>query len=302
MLVGGDAPNIASSYAIAEESMDSYLAEILLFIWVAVLLGLLFCWGTRYVNFIRNLPCWECDIEEWNQEWQEIVSQSLSPGRPSLFVSRDIGPLLCRWPSGYRLVIPSKLWHDLPVPQRRAILRHELAHYERHDVVKVFIANLLAAMHWFNPLAWYAARAYEDSVEWACDDIAMQSSGGTTHYAKALLSLGEFSNRLSILVSAVRGGSLSRRIRRVLSNGSVPYSNLRSGLALSLLIGLSMAHVVKLELRAQSPANQDSNLNGELHQVLSDQFFVTSVSTTFKSGVCKEPAGFITKMSQFMPM
>ncbi len=45
-----------------------------------------------------------------------------------------------------------------PTTRLRAVLAHELAHVARHDGVTQFVAEGVLALHWFNPLAWLAAR------------------------------------------------------------------------------------------------------------------------------------------------
>ena len=50
------------------------------------------------------------------------------------------------------------------------ILRHELTHFKRRDIL--YKALLLCAnlLHWFNPLTWVLLRAAEGDLERCCDD------------------------------------------------------------------------------------------------------------------------------------
>ncbi|MGH7566529.1 MAG: M56 family metallopeptidase, partial [Gemmatimonadota bacterium] len=45
-----------------------------------------------------------------------------------------------------------------PLDLQRDVLLHELAHVRRYDYLNQLIARLACAVHWFNPLAWMAAR------------------------------------------------------------------------------------------------------------------------------------------------
>jgi predicted transcriptional regulator len=52
-------------------------------------------------------------------------------------------------------------WSDA---RRDAVLIHELAHVRRGDLVAQFTAQVLVALHWFNPLAWHARYGASVSV------------------------------------------------------------------------------------------------------------------------------------------
>ena len=55
-----------------------------------------------------------------------------------------------------RLMLPvaAQSWSD---EQLRSVLLHELAHIKRRDVPGQLLAQFACAMHWFNPLVWFAA-------------------------------------------------------------------------------------------------------------------------------------------------
>ena len=57
------------------------------------------------------------------------------------------------------------------------MLRHELTHYKRKDILYKFVLMLACCMHWFNPLVWLMDRQAQKDVELCCDDdvIAGQS-------------------------------------------------------------------------------------------------------------------------------
>ena len=51
----------------------------------------------------------------------------------------------------------------------RMILLHELTHYKRKDLILKWLALLVNALHWFNPLAWLLTRSLGQACEDACD-------------------------------------------------------------------------------------------------------------------------------------
>lgn len=75
------------------------------------------------------------------------------------------------------LVLPGEA-HAWPAQRRQAVLAHELAHVNRRDCATQLLARVACALHWFNPLAWYAARRMRMERERACDDLVIGSARG----------------------------------------------------------------------------------------------------------------------------
>ena len=62
--------------------------------------------------------------------------------------------------------IPSRTVSD---DKMRMILRHELTHYKRGDLVIKWFAALVNAVHWFNPLCYLARKNLSEACEISCD-------------------------------------------------------------------------------------------------------------------------------------
>ena len=63
---------------------------------------------------------------------------------------------------------------DLQGTARRAVLRHEQTHIRRRDPLVKPLFYTAVCLHWVNPLAWLAFRAFEHDMEAACDEAAVQ--------------------------------------------------------------------------------------------------------------------------------
>lgn len=66
---------------------------------------------------------------------------------------------------------------EWPEERLRLVLRHELAHVSRRDVLVAAVTGLMALPLWFHPLVWLIWRDAHEAREAACDDAALARSG-----------------------------------------------------------------------------------------------------------------------------
>lgn len=228
--------------------------------WPLVLLGawalggaaLVVVWGVGYVIFVRSLSA-RVPVDEVHQaEWHELLAAAGVRREIPLSMTEAFGPLLCRLPRGFEIIVPESLWRELTARERTAILRHELAHYQRGDIWTSLVARVLALPHWFNPAAWWAARQFDEAAELACDRAAA-GDDATTDYASALVRLGQVGPQATFYGTAARGRSLAARIRRVLAGPSTDDSLMKKALLIAGVLSLAAASVVQIDLVAQQP-------------------------------------------------
>lgn len=103
-----------------------------------------------------------------------------------------------------------------------AVLLHELAHVARRDTATQLLAELVRAFHWFNPLAWLAARRLRVEREHACDDMALAAGSRPSEYADELLALVRSYRTAPASTAALamaRAGEVASRLRAVLDEG-----------------------------------------------------------------------------------
>ncbi len=82
--------------------------------------------------------------------------------------------------------------------ERDLALAHELGHHARGDLVANWCALAVLALHWFNPLAWYAFRAFRADQEMANDARVLARLGPSARHAYACA-----------IVKAAHGGAIA---------------------------------------------------------------------------------------------
>ena len=104
--------------------------------------------------------------------------------------------------------------------QREAVLLHEMAHLRRRDAWTQGVAQAALALHWFNPLAWTAYRAFLGAREQACDDAALAGGTRPSSYAAHLVRVARGVRREPLSLAAVapmaRPNALEGRVLSVL--------------------------------------------------------------------------------------
>ena len=231
--------------------------QVLLVVWVAGML-LVPAYGMfKYLRFLRRIRGIDSGDEAWTAQWRRL--QAARGVRPiPLRATRDAGPALCLLPSGYAVLVPADVWRGLSFSQREGVLRHELAHYERGDLWKSLLVRLVALPHWFNPLAWWAVRKFDECTEWLCDDAAVANRSNGHDFAQALVQLGTLSSPHASALNAARG-RLFHRIRRLVAAQPLEDSKMKKSLlliatSLLLLLGAFRLQLVAKERAEAAPA------------------------------------------------
>lgn len=67
--------------------------------------------------------------------------------------------------------------------ERELALAHELGHHRRGDIAANWVALAMLALHWFNPVAWFAFRAFRADQEMANDAGVLARRGAAARHA-----------------------------------------------------------------------------------------------------------------------
>lgn len=240
----------------------------------------------------------------WQQEYDQVTGAVGIKSPPELLVHTHLGPLLCMTPRGHRLVVPCDQWSQLTVAERHVVLRHELGHYVRKDVWWTLPVRFVVLLHWFNPLAWLAARRVEETAECAADKYALQNDpSGPGDLASALLKLALQPSPSRLFASPAHGRSLTRRLKSLIHHtepsGAEPMFRKLSVIALMacvLIAGAIQIRLVAQEAEAEPEASGASRITIETATEFAGKLAGgDDLAETLKSALQSEPGALVLR-------
>jgi beta-lactamase regulating signal transducer with metallopeptidase domain len=126
----------------------------------------------------------------------------------------------------------SETWTD---ERRVAVLLHELAHVRQRDCLAQILAQLACAAHWFDPLAWVAARRLRLERELAADEAVIAAGTRASRYAEDLLAIAGVRPAPPLTLGMAEPSQLAARIVAIVSTGQArrPLSRPRAALIIA---------------------------------------------------------------------
>lgn len=183
----GDFPSSPS--AATEQSASLSPMAIAATIWLlgAIIILLRLAIGTAMVS--RMAARGERVVDEKWLGTMHRLAVALGISRPLTLLRGDSVGVPVTWGIVYPVVFLPREANEWPEERRRYVLVHEMAHVKRLDAFTQLIAQIAAAIFWFNPLVWLAVGRMRRERENACDDYVLAHGTKPSEYASDLLEL-----------------------------------------------------------------------------------------------------------------
>jgi hypothetical protein len=132
------------------------------------------------------------------------------------------------------VVVPADFADRYDAAEQRFALEHEVTHHRRGDLIANFAGLGVLALHWFNPVAHIAWRAFRLDQEAACDSMVLRgaSSEDRHTYGSALVKSATGGVPLAACTMTAQTG-LKTRLRRIVEGRLAP---MRGGAAVAGLL------------------------------------------------------------------
>ena len=151
------------------------------------------------------------------------------------------------------ILMPVGLLTGLPAGQIESILLHELAHIRRYDYLVNLLQTSVESLLFYHPAVWWISGVIRAERENCCDDVVVSIHGDAREYAVALATLEQ--NRCAVREAALAatGGSLVKRIHRLLDKPEGPRTALTPAFSAGVL---TIAAALALAAWQSKPAGQ----------------------------------------------
>ncbi len=222
---------------------------------ICCLLVLLWNWGRMLTTLARCRPVKD---SRWNQIAAELATKFGVTGDIRLKeIDSPVSPHL----AGVlrpRIILPAAVVESAGTTEARMILAHELAHWQRRDLLWNWLPSLASILFFFHPAVWFARREWQLVQEIACDEAAIrQSRARPDEYGHLLLTISRscrIEQRPTFLTAGVHQSfhNLSRRITAMKRRSTQSRSTLWTTTVAVLILGV--LGIVPWKLVAQEAA------------------------------------------------
>ena len=170
--------------------------------------------GGCYVHFRRTVRRWKRDVAR--ADYAAMLSDTardLGVSAPEMIVCEAVTTPAVTGLLRPRLLLPHERYD---VQELRYILRHELCHLKRRDMLFKLVLLAANAMHWFNPIVYLMLRQADEDIELACDSAATDDleRAERAAYSRTLLAAVQ-SNVRALPATTCFGGTVERLKRRI---------------------------------------------------------------------------------------
>lgn len=170
--------------------------------------------GLSYAHFRRTVRRWKRDVAR--ADYAAMLSDTardLGVSAPEMIVCEAISTPAVTGLLRPRLLLPHEHYD---VQELRYILRHELCHLKRRDMLFKLVLLAANAMHWFNPVVYLMLRQADEDIELACDSAATDGLElpERAAYSRTLLAAVQSSVR-ALPATTCFGGTVERLKRRI---------------------------------------------------------------------------------------
>ena len=190
------------------------VTTVLFWCWAAGAAGFLLWQGTALARFRRTVRRWRRDVSR--EDYTALLNETareLNVRAPEMIVCEAVTTPAITGVIRPTLLLPHE---NYDLRALRFILRHELCHLKRRDMLAKLVLLAANAMHWFDPMVYLLLRQADEDIELACDSAATHGMERLERadYSRTLLAAVQ---RESTAVPATTcfGGTVERLKRRI---------------------------------------------------------------------------------------
>ena len=190
-------------------------------VWLAGVIAFLSYHAVRHYLFVKMTKRWSVSVtDEQTLDLMQTLKKEMDiTKRIDLNVCSSAGSPMLIGLVKPRIFIPTaEMAHD----ELRYILKHELVHYKRKDILYKYLVLAATAANWFNPVVYLAAKEIANLCEMSCDAEVVKNEDADTRqfYSETIIGVVKYKSKLKTALSTnYYGGKngMRKRISTIMS-------------------------------------------------------------------------------------
>lgn len=222
------------------ENAAQYINECLLILYIIGLLIFLLYYIGLYISFRQRIK--KSGKEIVNEQYKlcmKNVCSEMGINNEILFLeSNTIKVPMFTGIFKPAIVIPAE---EFEINELRLILKHELTHFKRKDMVYKTLALAVHIVHWFNPISCITVRIINEACEYSCDETVTKymNCDERKKYGYMLLNQIKYSSERSTFAAMFSKNSksiLKRRFEIIMNNKKYNYFKVTAAFICAFLL------------------------------------------------------------------
>jgi len=219
--------------------------QIAMEIWLAGVIVFLAYHVIKHYSFVKMVRRWSEKItdEEVLTLFQNLKAEMGITQRIELCLCSYVGsPMMIGFVNPH-IFLPSA---NFTQNELLFILKHELVHHKQKDILYKYLVIVATAVHWFNPVVYFMAKAINELCEVCCDTEVVWSADTDTrqHYSETIIGVVKYRSKLKTTLSThFYGGKkgMKNRISSIMDTGQKKAGSVIICMAIVITIGTGFA-------------------------------------------------------------
>lgn len=207
-------PSVPTITQAAQAQRYIPVSTLLFILWAAGAAAFLLWQAAVYIRFRASVRRWKREVTR--ADYAALlaeVAQEFGVRMPNMLLCEAVTTPAVTGVFHPMLLLPHENYtpHEL-----RFILRHELCHLKRRDMLLKLLLLAANTMHWFDPMVYLMLRQADEDIELACDSAATRDmdKAERADYSRTLLAAVTAKSR-TVPATTCFGGTVERLKRRI---------------------------------------------------------------------------------------
>lgn len=186
------------------------------------IISLIFLCKNILIQKIRSSKIYPIQSDVHMQYFTKIKTQLGIKKHISLYVDEEANTPYLYGIIRPKVVLPLDILTDLSFQEIKLVFAHELIHYKRKDVLRLWLLEVVNCIHWYNVILHLCKKYIQQDFELACDEKALQFIGHKKHllYGQVLATSSKaipktFTGVLTAHVANKTKNSLKERLEMI---------------------------------------------------------------------------------------